>query len=246
MRLILYILAGALAALLLNYLADVLPLTRKFGRPRCSHCGHAFTLKEYLFSFHCPSCHSAPSARYWVVLIAGVAGSVLLAFFPLPPFTYWESLPLVVFLALVAIIDIEYRAVLIETDIVGAVLGIIYGLILHGPVEMIIGGLAGAAIMTGFYFLGMAFNKIVGKIRQEEITEVALGLGDVFVCGYLGFVMGWPHVIGMVILTIVLGGVFALGYILVKLIGHRYSAFSAIPYVPFLILGALIMFYLPA
>jgi len=245
MSMILCVITGALTAIILNYLADVLPLTRKFSRPVCRNCGQTFTLKGYLFSFHCPNCKAKPSARYWIVLAAGVLGSLLLALFPLKPLGFWASLPLLAFLALVTIIDIEHRAVLIETDIIGLVLGIIYGLIIHSPIEMILGGLAGAGIMTVIYFGGILFNRILGKIRHQEMSEVALGLGDVFVCGYLGLIMGWPHIVGMIVIAIILGGVFSLGYILVKLITKKYEAFSAIPYVPFLIFAAVIMFYLP-
>ena len=245
MSIILCVITGALTAIILNYLADVLPLTRKFSRPVCRNCGQTFTLKGYLFSFHCPNCKAKPSARYWIVLAAGVLGSLLLALFPLKPLGFWASLPLLAFLALVTIIDIEHRAVLIETDIIGFVLGIVYGLIIHSPVEMFLGGLVGAGIMGVIYFGGILFNRILGKIRHQEMSEVALGLGDVFVCGYLGLIMGWPHIVGMIVIAIILGGVFSLGYILVKLITKKYEAFSAIPYVPFLILAAVIMFYLP-
>ena len=245
MSMFLCVITGVLIAILLNYLADVLPLTRKFGRPVCHNCGQAFTLKGYLFSFRCPNCKAKPSVRYWIVLIAGVLGSLLLALFPLKPLNFWVSLPLLAFLALVTIIDIEHRAVLIETDIIGFVLGIVYGLIIHSPVEMILGGVAGAGTMTVIYFGGILFNRILGRIRHQEMNEVALGLGDVFVCGYLGLIMGWPHIVGMIVIAIILGGIFSLGYILVKLITKKYEAFSAIPYVPFLILAAVIMFYLP-
>jgi leader peptidase (prepilin peptidase)/N-methyltransferase len=245
MSIILCVVIGALIAVLLNYLADVLPRTRKFSRPVCHNCGHAFTLREYLISFRCPECKTNPSKRYWIVLIAGMAGSVLLALFPLKPLGYWASLPLLAFLALVMIIDIEHRAVLIETDIVGFVLGIIYGLIIHRPLEMILGGIGGAGIMGVIYFGGIFFNRVIGTIRNQKMSEVALGLGDVIVCGYLGLIMGWPHIAGMIIIAILLGGVFSLGFILVKIITKKYNPFSAIPYVPFLILAAITMFYLP-
>jgi hypothetical protein len=244
MSIVICILVGTLAALLLNYLADVLPQTRKFSRPVCRNCEHTFTLKEYLFSFSCPECKVKPSKRYWIVLIGGMAVSLLLALFPMQPLGYWLSLPLVAFLALVAIIDIEHKAVLMETDIAGAVIGIVYGLLIHKSLSVLLGGVAGAAIMLALYFVGILFNKVLGNIRHKKIDEVALGLGDVFVCGYLGFIMGWTHIVGMVIIAILLGGVFALGYLLVKIITKRYTAFSAIPYVPFLICAAIIMFYL--
>jgi Type IV leader peptidase family. len=244
MSILICVVVGALIALLLNYLADVLPQTRKFSRPVCRNCGHPFTLKEYLFSFHCPECKTKPSKRYWAVLIGGMIISVLLALFPMRPLGYWISLPLVTFLALVTIIDIDHKAVLIETDVVGAVVGIVYGLLIHKPLEVLFGGIAGAGIMLAFYYFGILFSKVLGNIRHEKIEEVALGLGDVFVCGYLGLIMGWPHIVGMIIIAVLLGGVFALGFILVKLLTKKYTAFAAIPYVPFLIIASIVMFYL--
>jgi leader peptidase (prepilin peptidase) / N-methyltransferase len=245
MSLFFCVLIGAVIALVLNYLADVLPVTRKFSRPCCNHCGHTFSAREYLISFKCPECKKRPSLRYWLVMFLGLVGVPLLAVFPLQPLGFWISLPLVAFLALVAIIDIEHKAVLIETDIAGIILGVIYGLLIHDPLEVLLGGIAGAGLMLILYFGGVLFNRVLGKIRNQEIDEVALGLGDVFVCGYLGLIMGWPHIVGMIIIAILIGGVFALGFIAVKLIRKTYSAFMAIPYVPFLILAALIMFYLP-
>ncbi|MHC1741048.1 MAG: A24 family peptidase [Anaerolineaceae bacterium] len=245
MSAVICLVVGAVIGILLNYLVDVFPNERKFTRPVCRECKHLFSVKEYLFSFKCPECNTKPSKRYWIVLILSTIGVVLLALFPLKPLGFWISLPLVTFLALVTIIDIEYRIVLIETDVLGVVLGIIYGLILHRPLEMVLGGVAGAGIMTAVYFGGVLFNKVLGKIRHQEMSEEALGLGDVFVCGYLGLIMGWPHIVGMIIIAIILGGVFSLGYLLVKIITKKYSAFSAIPYVPFLIIAGMIMFYLP-
>lgn len=245
MNVIYAILIGAAISLLLNYLADVLPETRKFSRPHCSNCGHSFTAKEYLFSFHCPQCKKKPSLRYWLVLIISISASVLISFYPLAPFNYWESLPLLTFLGLVAVIDIEHRAVLIETDVAGIILCLVYGLILYGPLETLLGGLAGAGIMLILYFGGILFNRILGKIRHQVIDEVALGFGDVLVCGYLGFLMGWPRIIGMVVIAVLMAGVFSLFYLLGKVIMKKYSAFSAIPYVPFLILAALFLFYFP-
>jgi hypothetical protein len=246
MKILIYIGVGVLISLLLNYLADVLPKDRKFSRPVCHQCEHPFTAIEYLFSFRCPNCHTRPSARYWVVLVLSMLFSAALALFPLGLLNYWVSLPLVTFMALIVIIDIEHRAVLIETDIVGLILGLVYGLLFHKPLNMFFGGLFGIGIMLGLYYLGILFNRVLGKIRKQEIEEVALGLGDVFVCGYLGLVAGWPQAVGMVIIAILLGGFFSLGYLLFKLATKKYSAFSAIPYAPFLILATLIMFYLPA
>jgi hypothetical protein len=245
MNLILYVVIGALISLLLNYLADVLPATRRFSRPVCKKCGHPFTAYQYLISFRCPECKTRPGLRYWLTLILSIVIVILLYYFPMKPLTFWQSLPLVAFLGLVMIIDIEHRAVLFETDIVGLVLGIIYGLLLHKPLEALLGGLAGAGTMLFLYYGGILFNRVVGKIRHQEIEEVALGFGDVIVCGYLGLIVGIRSVLGFILLTILLSGVFAIFYVLIKLLAKKYSAFTAIPYVPFMILAMIFLFYSP-
>ena len=245
MNLVLYIFVGAAISLLLNYLADVLPETRKFSRPVCKQCGKTFTVKEYLFSFHCPECKAKPGRRYWNVLVLGMVLSVLLAYFPLKTFTYWQSLPLVTFLGLVLIIDIEHHAVLFETDFVGLALGLLYGLSLHKPLEAILGGVVGSAAMFLLYMGGILFNRVLSRIRKQEIEEVALGFGDVIVCGYLGLIAGIQHVAGFLLLAVIFSGIFAICYLIFKSITRKYSAFTAIPYVPFLVLGLLTLFYLP-
>lgn len=245
MNLVLYIVVGALVSLLLNYLADVLPATRRLSMPECRKCGKAHTLQSYLFSFHCPVCEAKPGLRYWITLFLGMLISVLLALFPLQPFTYWQSLPLVTFLSLVLIIDIEHHAVLFETDFVGLALGILYGLALHKPLESLLGGIVGAGAMLLLYFGGILFNRVLGKIRNQEIEEVALGFGDVIVCGYLGLIAGIQHVAGFLLLTVIFSGIFALLFVISKLIIRKYSAFTAIAYVPFMVLALIALFYLP-
>jgi len=245
MNLFIVIAVGAGISLILNYLADVLPEDQRLSKPVCKKCGHPFTVKGYLFSFYCPECHATPSKRYWLTLIFSIIISILLAFFPLRHFNYWQSLPLLAFLALVVIIDIEHRYVLLVTDIVGLVLGIIYGLLLHPPLQVLLGGLVGAAVMLVLFYGGVLFNRIVARIRKEEIEEVALGMGDVIVCGYLSMIAGIQHVAGLLVLTILFSGVFALLYVIVKTIIKKFNAFSAIPYVPFMVLALITLFYLP-
>lgn len=246
MILILYIAVGALIGILLNYLADVLPVEKKFSLPVCKSCGKPYSVVNYLFSFRCPNCQARPGIRYWLVLLLSMLFSVLLVFFPLKPFTYWASLPLLVFLGLIVVIDIEHRAVLFATDFVGIGLGLVYGWVLHGIWNTLLGGLLGAGIMLGMYYLGILFNRVVARIRKQEVDEVALGLGDVFVSGYLGLICGVQHVPAMIILAIFLSGIFAVLYLIIKAIAKKYSAFSAIAYAPFLILALLILFYLPS
>jgi leader peptidase (prepilin peptidase) / N-methyltransferase len=244
MNLIICICVGVAAGILLNFLADIIPAEKRLAIPACKNCGHPFNWKNYFFSFRCPECHITPGLRYWFTILLAVVLSVLLAFFPLRPFNYWESLPLVLLLALVVLIDIEHRLVFIETSILGVILGAIYGLLLHKPLQVLLGGLVAAAAMLCLFYGGILFNKIMSRIRHQEMEEVALGFGDVVVCGYLGLIAGIQHVAGFLLLTVILSGIFAVFYVFIKLIIRKYNAFSAIPYVPFMALALLILFYL--
>lgn len=235
---------GSIAGVLINYLADVLPISRRITQPTCLNCGTLFNLRDYLFAFKCKKCGNRTSTRVIIVTSFAIIGSVLLHFYPIYGLNYWASLPVLIFLGLILVVDIEYRVVLIQTSIFGVVLFLIYGLILHGFWLTVKGGFAGFIVMILLYYMGILFNKIVGKIKHQEIDEVALGFGDVYVSGFLGLFTGWPTIIGAILIGILASGVFSIMYILYMVLTRRYKAFSAIPYTPFLILGALATFYI--
>ena len=142
------------------------------------------------------------------------------------------------------VIDIEHRLVLVETSIFGFVLFLIYGIILSGLLRTIIGALVGFLIMLILYYLGIAFSKIVGKLRHKEIDEVALGFGDVCAGTFLGLLAG-PSIVGAIIIAMLTFGTFSLVLIFSLLLSKRYRAFSnAQPFAPYLILGIIAIFYL--
>jgi len=244
MDLIVNVIVGALVGIIINYLADVLPITRRLTRPICLNCGKPFTLREYLISFKCSKCGNKTPARVIIVLSLSILCSVLLDFFPLVGLNFWATLPLLIFLGLILVIDIEYRVVLKETSYVGLGLMFVYGFVLHEFLPTLIGGAAGLMIMLALYYLGILFNKIMSRIRGQEIDEVALGFGDVYVTTFLGFLTGWPAIIAVLLLAILASGVFSLFYILIKSILRKYQSFSAIPYTPFLILAAVAILFL--
>jgi len=115
---------------------------------------------------------------------------------------------------------------------------------MHNLLSTLAGGIAGFMIMLALYYFGILFTKVMGKIRNQEIEEVALGFGDVYVSAFLGLLTGWPAIIGVILLAILASGAFSFVYILVMLITRRYRSFSAIPYTPFLIIAAITIFYI--
>ena len=143
------------------------------------------------------------------------------------------------------VIDIEHHAVLIVTVAACFIVFGIYGYIFFGLLGELLGILTGMGITFFLYFLGIVMAKIVGTIRGEEIEEVAFGFGDVLMGTVLGALTGWPSIFGVVVIALISFAVFSIIYFLISLTSKRYQAFTtALPFVPFLILGTIIVFYL--
>jgi len=240
---------GGFCGVVINYLADVLPIYRRPGPPICQNCAKRFSLYNYLISFRCKNCGQGVSLRTILVHILSITTSILVWLFPYQSLNYWWSIPIIIFLGIILVIDIEYRVVLIQTSVIGLILLFLVGLVnqgfsVKGLLITTIGGAAGFLIMIILYYFGILFNKVLSKARNQEVDEVALGFGDVYVSTFLGFLIGWPNIISAIVLAVLLSGAFSLLFVVVSLILKKYKAFSAIPYTPFLILGAIILPYI--
>ncbi|MCL4560287.1 MAG: A24 family peptidase [Chloroflexi bacterium] len=235
------VIAGLVAGGLINYLADVLPIQRKVDRPTCRFCGARQSWRDYLLLKGCPECGRKTVWRKVAVLLLSVSASVYLWVYPARNLDYWIGITLAAYLGLVAVIDLEHRLVLHPVSIAGLILGLIVGTWLHGIWRTLLGGAAGFASMLLLYYLGELFAKAVARMRGQTLDEVALGFGDVNLSGILGLILGWPGIFAGLVLAIVLGGAVSLVFLLVQVIRRGYQPFTAIPYAPFLILGAVIL-----
>jgi len=171
--------------------------------------------------------------------------AILVGNFPLAGINFWLTIPIIIFLGIILVIDIEHHAVLIETSIIGLILFLVYGFFIQGFLVTAIGGAAGFLIMLLIYYFGIFFSRTMGKVRKEEISEPGMGFGDVYVGAFLGLFTGWPWIIGAIIIAIIISGVYSFVYLLVKAIRKDYQTYTSIPYAPFLILGAIAVYYLP-
>jgi prepilin signal peptidase PulO-like enzyme (type II secretory pathway) len=113
----------------------------------------------------------------------------------------------------------------------------------RGAVKTLLGGLAGFLILWVMYLLGLLFSRWMARRRGGPLDEVAFGFGDVMLGGLIGLVVGWPGIVIAVLVGILLAGAFSLGYLLLMALFRRYAAFTAIPYGPFLLLGACLVYY---
>jgi leader peptidase (prepilin peptidase)/N-methyltransferase len=238
------LLFGWLSGWLVNYLADVLPVTRSFSRPACPHCQAPYRWSNYLLFHKCTTCDTPRKWRPLVIQAVLTVVSILLWVFPRPGFPFALAFSLFIYLTLVFVIDLEHRLVLHPVSLFGALLALGIGIKLHGLVTTLIGGAVGFGVMLVFYFIGELYVRTMSRKRGLSTDEVALGFGDVNLSGILGLLLGWPLISAGLLFAVLAGGLISLFVILGMLIAKKYKAFTAIPYAPFLILSALFLLYI--
>ena len=243
--LLISIFLGLFIGSLVNYFADVLPATRRLSQPVCPECRQPYSIKDYLFSFRCPHCGHKRPKRQIIVLVISVILWALLRFFPFHGLNFWATIPLLTYLGVIVVIDLEHRLVLLETSLFGFLLMLIYGFTFHGFLNALSGALGGMLIMLALFLLGAAFGKIVGILRQKAVNEVPFGFGDVIFGTILGLLCGWPAIAWGLLLGILIFSAYSLLWLISLVLTKRYESFSnAQALTPFLILGMIILFYL--
>jgi leader peptidase (prepilin peptidase)/N-methyltransferase len=269
MSLIILILLGLSGGLLVNYLSDVLPWRRHLVKPFCLACEAPLTWRDYLLVWrHCPACGKGHPWRTWVVDLAYVIIAVLLWRNSPAVLGPWLGLAVLVYFGVVVVIDMEHRLILHPVSIFGAILGLVTGTWLRanyyssqgsivgfqflglgsqawvkGLGASLLGGAVGFGTMWVLYSLGDRLVRDMAKRRGQPTDEVALGFGDVNLSGVLGLMLGWPVIILGLFIAIFIGGIISLLYLLLMLILRRYHLFTALPYGPYLIAGAVILLF---
>ncbi len=244
-RLLISLILTLPVAWLVNYLADVLPQTRRLTIPLCKACAEPRTLQDFLKMRPCRACQAPVALRTSLVVVGVLLLFIAAAFLPLSGAGYFPALIILSYFMIVFVIDMEHRLILTETSIVGLILGALVGWKLHGLVSTIAGGIAGFLIMFALYGLGILFARWMSKRRGEEIEEVALGFGDVTLSAILGLMVGVQQIVMLLLLAIFLGGIFSLLLLIVLRLLNRYQQFTAIPYAPFLLAAATYLLFRP-
>ncbi len=243
MNILIPILLGVLAGYVVNYLSDVLPVTRRFSQPTCPNCGKAFEWKDYLLLRACHSCGQKRSARSYIVILVLLAATVYIWLAPPSRTGFLLGYILLAFLGIVFVIDLEHRLIMHPVSYTGAILGLGIGIKANGLIPTLLGGAFGFGFMLLLYYLGELFSRYMAKRRGQPIDEVALGFGDVNLSGITGLLLGWPVILAGVLFTLFAGGIGSLLVIVYLLIRKRYKALTPIPYAPFLILSVLFYLY---
>ena len=160
---------------------------------------------------------------------------------------------LLIYFAIVFVIDFEYRLILHPTSLFGALFGLGLGIWLNkGILPAVVGGAVGLVIMLVFYYLGVLFSRFrAGRMQaagQEADAEEALGFGDVILAGILGLIMG-PLIWFGLLLGILLGGLVGSLMVLYLMVSKKYKTEAMMvfmPYGPFFITSAVLLLFIPS
>ena len=233
-------LLGWLVGVLVVHGAEAVMTGRGLSRPRCPYCTEPYGPLQwsagvaYLTGHRrCASCDrpvrpARLAGEVFVVVVWGLLG--------------WRfgltlrvlySLVAVLPLAMVMVTDLETRRIpnLIMMPSIGLflVLGTLFG-----PALPVLG--MGRWWYAGVgAFIGFIVFRLLVWLGTALFGEGALGEGDMTLATYAGVVVGFPVVIELLVIAFLLGGVGAL----LVLVGRRDASLkTAIPYGPFIVLGA--------
>ena len=252
----LYAFLGFLVGVFLNLCADQLPRWRRLRwLPFCPYCEQprpawawTSTLAYLRFKPACQQCGAPISWRHPLVELGTAAlyaflwyryalsGEMVL----LALYTLYSTI-----FVLVLIIDVEHRLILNVVMYPAWALALLGSLVHPTPSFYrlaLLGFVLGFGLLFLIYWGGELFVRVLGKLRGKPINAVAFGFGDVRLGGFIGLVLGFPDVLKALLLAILLGGLGGLLFWFVRaVILRRYSLFTAIPYGPFLVLGAMLV-----
>ena len=244
------LISGVAGGWIVNYAADVLPITRRLSQPTCHHCDSLFAWPDYLLLRQCRSCGTSRRTRTFAVFFLFIILNIYFWFAPPPRIEFALGWVLLVYFGIVFVIDLEHRLILHPTSVVGAALGLGIGFVRQGLVSTLIGGAVGFAMVYLFYLFGVLFTKIRARRLHaagfEADDEDAFGAGDVILATILGMMLGWPLAWFGILFGVLLGGVISGLIMLVLFLSRRFHSWMVfIPFGPFFVMSAFLIIYLP-
>lgn len=154
----------------------------------------------------------------------------------------------VAILVLITVIDIEHRLILFVVIIPTALLVIVEAILtpIYPPTIQgaLLGGFVGFIVFFLFYMGGYLFIYISGQMRGKQITTVAFGYGDVMLITVSGLMVGIQSIVLVIFLTIFLGALGAVVYLIGQaILGRRHQWFTALPYGPYIVTATLLVLF---
>jgi leader peptidase (prepilin peptidase) / N-methyltransferase len=236
--------AGLIVGSFLNVVIARLPHGQSLARPRsrCPGCGAAIAaydnvpvLSYLLLRGRCRSCRAPISVRYPVVeLLTALLFQATHLKFGLTPLLLARDWPFVSLLVAITFIDLDLRIIPDRLSLPGLLLGLATAALTPGL--GLLPALAGAALGFGlFYGMAWLYLRLTGRS--------GLGGGDVKLLAMLGAFVGPLGVLVTVMVSSIVGSVAGIAWG----VAHRAEGGimkSAIPFGPFLVVGALYYYLL--
>ncbi len=246
---------GLLIGSFLNVVIYRLPRDLSIVRPgsRCQSCEapirawQNIPVLSYLFlRGKCAKCHAKISLRYPVVeLLTAVLFVAVFQKFGIHWLTFFRDLPFVALLIAITFIDLDHRLILDEFSLGGLFLGLLtaHWVPGFGLISSVMGAVAGFSFFYGFAWL---YERMTGRS--------GLGGGDVKFLAMLGAFIGIEGVLTTIFISSVAGSI--IGITWAKWSNRTSSQADAqgetsqdvlkvaIPYGPFLVIGALYYYLL--
>jgi len=244
---------GWCLGVVINWLADSLPFYRKPVVPCCPACTAPFSPIAWFAvpaviarAWCCEYCGTRRQTRTLIVELLASAGSIGLYFWSSSPASFWMAFLVSAVFLLIIVIDMEHKLILHVVTFPAAIVFVVIGL-LNPEMSLgrtLLGGAVGFGMFFLLYLLGGIFARTIAGGKENADDEIALGFGDVTLATIIGLAVGFPGVIEALLRGILAAGLFSIAFLIYMKMRRRYSAFTPIPYGPFLILGAWWVYFL--
>jgi leader peptidase (prepilin peptidase)/N-methyltransferase len=228
---ILFFLLGLAMGSFFNVCIDRLPRNESIVGPSsyCEACGHRLSrldlipvISYLVLRGRCRYCQAKIPSR--LVLVEIVTGLLFLLFWYYYGLSREFAFSLIYASFFVVIFFIDIKHYLVLNKVIYPAIAI--ALIIAGATQYydiaapLLGGLTGA----GSLFI------------VALISKGGMGMGDVKLGAFIGVIVGYPQAFVFLLISVIAGGVFATGLLLVKRKGRK----EAIPFAPFLVTGGII------
>lgn len=224
---LLIVLLGLFVGFLVNTVSTRLAAPRPmFGPLRCTRSPHGLSIVQalpivgyVLQGGKCSTCNKKISISY--PLVEGATALLFLLSFLFDGFgvSFLFHSVYVALLMLVLVIDWKHRDIYFMVIAAGCVVALAGSLVL--PSVDIWAELVGAAVAGAFFLLAY----IVAKLIFPKIEE-PLGAGDVMLALMMGLMLGWPNIVGALLIGPLIAGAVAI----LLLVSRRNKMGDFMPY----------------
>jgi leader peptidase (prepilin peptidase)/N-methyltransferase len=241
---------GFIVGILINALADGLPDNAVLRPPRYPDGSPrpAAAWSGTLAFLNGQRANSAGSRLSWRQPLVELSMALLFGFVVLNWPGHDRTIVWLVYLSilmLVTVIDLEHRLIITPVILLACILALVVAAVFPEPdrdfANYLAGGGLGLGMFLVMYWGGAVFSNVAASLRGEELGEVAFGFGDVYLATLCGLMIGWQALIFAAIITVFLGAVGGVLFLTIQALRGQYSAFTPLPYGPYIVLGTVIM-----